>query len=185
MPSVHKPAAQTAVMITIRTDRDSRFSMSVLGADLKTALGLLQKLAETRPLHYPIILCLVTGPKLPEYCTEMPRSPTPPTGAPLDDNFGRYITAEIARAPALHDGAIIISRCTTESAYCLSGWSYRLLSPHQPTRAEPNRGSAYNSAISMSKVEHVDLVALVLESGIEIYVQGQRLELQSERASDP
>jgi hypothetical protein len=109
----------------------------------------------------------------------MPRSPNPPTGAPLDDDFGRYCAAEIARAPALHDGAIILSRCTAESAYRISGWSYRLLSPHQPTRAEPNRGSAYNSAMSMSLVEHVDLVALVLELGIEVYVQGQRLDLNA------
>jgi hypothetical protein len=178
MPSAHKPAPQTAVMIRIRTDRDVRFNMSVLGKDdLRTTLGLLRKFAETRPLHYPIILCLVTGPKLPAHCAEMPRSPTPATGVPLDDDFGRYFAAEIAKAPALHDGAIIFSRFTPESEYCLSGWSYRLVSPHQPTHAETNRGSAYNSAISMSLVEHVDLVALVLESGIEVYIQGQRPDL--------
>jgi hypothetical protein len=33
--------------------------------------------------------------------------------------------------------------------------------------------------MSMSLVEHVDLVALVLELGIEVYVQGQRLDLNA------
>lgn len=142
-------------------------------------LGLLWKFAETRQLHYPIIACFVTGPELPNYCAEMPRSPNPPTGAPWDENFSFHLATEIAKAPALHDGAIIFSRGVVHSEYRISGWSYRLLSPHCPPQAETNRGSAYNSAISMSLVEHVDLVALVIETGVEIYVQGKPFKVIS------
>src|SRR3954463_16733582 len=120
MPSAHNPAAHTAVMITIRSDRDVRFNMAIVGSDLKTTIGLLRRFAETRPLHYPVILCLVTGPKLPEHCAEMLRSPNPPTGAPFNGDFGRFVAAEIAMTPALHDGAIILSRFTAEAAYCIS-----------------------------------------------------------------
>lgn len=177
MPSAQRPMPQTAVMTKIRTDREVRFNMRVSEGDLRTTLGLLRKFAETRPRHYPVILCFVTGPTLPEHCAEMPRWPRPPTGTPLDDEFGSYVAAEVARAPALHDGAIIVSRSSAKTKYCVSGWSYRLLSPHQPTTAEANRGSAYNSAIAMSLVEHVDLVALVLEGGVEVYLHGQRVGL--------
>lgn len=177
MPNAHKPAPQTAVMITIRADRDVRFNMSALRTDLRATLEILRKFAESRPPHYPVILCLVTGRTLPEHCAEMPRLPAPPTGAPLDGHFAEYYAEEIAKNPALHDGAVIFSRYIAASDYHLSGWSYRLLSAHQPTKPETNRGSAYNSAISMSVVEHVDLVALVLESGVEIFVHGQRFDV--------
>lgn len=177
MPRAHSAAAHTAVMITIRIDKDARFNMSMLSSDQRTTIGFLVKFADARPLHYPVLLCLVTGPPLPQYCVEMSRSPIPPKGAVLDDQFGDYYATEVARTPALHDGAVILSRSTAESAYSVSGWSYRLISPERPPKTEPNRGSAYNSAVSMSFVDHVDLVALILESGIEVYVQGQRLDL--------
>lgn len=177
MPRAHSPAAHTVVMITIRIDRDAPFNMSMSSSDQGRTIGFLVKFAEAHPLHYPVLLCLVTGPRLPQHCVEMSRSPSPPKGALLDDQFGHHYVTQVARVPALHDGAVILSRSTAESSYSVSGWSYRLISPERPPKTEPNRGSAYNSAVSMSLVEHVDLVALILESGIEVYVQGQRMDL--------
>lgn len=177
MPRAHSPAAHTAVIITISIDKDARFNMFTLSSDQKTTIGFLLKFAEARPLHYPVLLCLVTGPRLPQHCVEMSRSPSPPKGAVLDDQFGHYYVTEVARAPALHDGAVILSRSAVGSAYSVSAWSCRLISPQRPPKTEPNRGSAYNSAVSMSLVDHVDLVALIVESGIEVYAEGQRMEL--------
>jgi hypothetical protein len=166
MPSVHRPAPHTAVMITIRMDRDKRVNMAVLSSDQRASIEYLLKFAETPLLHYPILLCLVTGPRIPLHCVGMLRSPRPLDGTRLDENFGSYYVAQVARTPALHDGALILSRSTKTAWYSVSGWSYRLIPPLEPRQAEANRGSAYNSAISMSLVENVDLVALVLPSGI-------------------
>ena len=184
MPSAHRPAPHTAVMITIKIDSDPRLSMTVLSSDQKATVRLLFQFARERLQHYPALLCLVTGPKIPMYCVPMPRYPVPPEGAPLDEQFSKYYRAKVAEIPALHDGAVILSRRSPASPYSVSGWSYRLFSPHAPTNAEPNRGSAYNSAISMSLVENVDLVALVLSSGAELYLRGRGLALEPDFLED-
>lgn len=107
----------------------------------------------------------------------MPRLPAPQLGRQFDDNFGKYFVAQVSNGPALHDGAVILSRRFMNEKYKLTGWSYRLLSPHHVSAPEMNRGSAYNSAISMSLVDKVDLMALVFASNVEAYVEGRKVEI--------
>jgi hypothetical protein len=167
-------------MMMIKIEIEVRLGMTVFNSVQKATVSLLLKFAQERPLHYPVLLCLVTGLKIPLYCVPMPRYPVPPEGALFDEQFGRYYKEKVAETPALHDGAVILSRASIAESYAVSGWSYRLVSPQTPTDAEPNRGSAYNSALSMSVVEGVDLVALVLSSGVEVYVRGRGRTLNSD-----
>jgi hypothetical protein len=134
-------------------------------------------LKETSLPSYPVILCFVTGPQLPDYSIAMSRLPAPPLGAVFDEAFSGFYLKQLNIIPALHDGAVIFSRKSAVEDYRLSGWSHRLLSPFSSSCSEPNRGSAYNSAISMSLVSSVDCVALISESEVEVYLNGNKIAL--------
>jgi hypothetical protein len=109
----------------------------------------------------PVIGCLYTGRMLPRYCSPMPRFPEASIGMILDENFQAILARSLAMNPAIHDGAIMIGRSGEGEDYRIVGWSYRLFPPEGNCRTEPNRGSAFNSCLAMSRVESVDRVYLV------------------------
>ena len=87
--------------------------------------------------------------------------PQPITGFAFDAGFPKAYQAAIAGNPALHDGAILIGREAINKPYQVSGWSARLFPPTASVEAEPNRGSAYNSCLAMSKVDSIDSIYLL------------------------
>jgi hypothetical protein len=109
----------------------------------------------------PVIGCLYTGRALPRYCSPMPRVPEPSIRMILDENFQAILAWSLTMNPAVHDGAIMIGRPEEKEDYRIVGWSYRLFPPEGTYRTEPNRGSAFNSCLAMSRVESVDGVYLV------------------------
>lgn len=110
---------------------------------------------------------------MPDYCIAMPRSPEPPTGARFDKNFLDIVDSVQSLNPAIHDGAIIVVRDRPSDDYVVVGWSYRLIAPFISRFVSDNRGSAYNSALSMSLVPNVDAVALIAHGTLELFSQGQ------------
>jgi hypothetical protein len=98
----------------------------------------------------------------------------PPLGDTFDDSFLATVARAQAANAAIHDGAIIVSREGTSDAYRVTGWSYRLIPPNSARNAVTNRGSAYNSAISMSLTRGVDAVALISTTYADIFISGRR-----------
>lgn len=119
-----------------------------------------------------MMLCLFTGDSLPDCCAAMPREPQLDTGVAFGEDFLTVYDRAIAQNSAAHDGAIMIGRPTVAQQYCLKGWSYRLFPPQTVHSAEPNRGSAFNSCLEMSKVLAVDMTYLVSEGRMVRFVGG-------------
>jgi len=119
-----------------------------------------------------MMLCLFTSNCLPDCCAEMSRDPQLDTGAVFGEDFLHVYARAIAQNAAAHDGAIMIGRPTAAQQYRVMGWSYRLFPPHTVQSAEPNRGSAFNSCLEMSKVAAVDMTYLVSEGRLVCFVKG-------------
>lgn len=85
----------------------------------------------------------------------MARDPVPDLEWPLSDLAWEFIKAR-TKNPAIEDGALMFGRGDGAAAYRSTGWSYRLFPAPAILAAVPNRGSAFNSCLLMSKVEGVD-----------------------------
>lgn len=105
----------------------------------------------------------------------MPREPEPAIGSPFDLKFIEVLKHAYSENDAIHDGALIMMRSTSTEEYHVAGWSYRLIPAFQPTNVDFNRGSAYNSAISMSEDKLVDFVCLFTRSDTEVYAEGKQV----------
>ena len=119
-----------------------------------------------------IIACLYTGVDLPPHCAPMARLPEPVTGMIFDNGFLFVLGRTLELNAAIHDGAIMIGRSVSMLPYYIVGWSYRLFPPQGACKAEPNRGSAFNSCLAMSSVETVDRVYLISRDGVFRFEKG-------------
>jgi len=121
------------------------------------------------------IICLFTG-RLPPFCEAMSRLPSPEIGMPLDGSFHALFAEATKLNPAIHDGAIMVGRTSPSDAYLIAGWSFRLFAGHAPTTPPvTNRGSAFNSCLSMSQVEGVDRIYLATRGRLEKFVAGRSI----------
>lgn len=123
------------------------------------------------PFH-PIILVFATGQVSDDDCLAMERVPMPELGAPFDSTFGRTLTGAFATNPSIHDGAIIFRRSSEGKPYVLLAWSMRIVSKKKPHFSEPNLGSAYNSALSLSMSDNVDMCCIVSPDRLTFFQNG-------------
>lgn len=123
-------------------------------------------------LRHTIIVCLSTGSGDGKYLAQMPRNPMPDLGQPFDDTFCSEYLSAVAKNSAVHDGAVVASRQTALQDYKISGWSMRMYPPSLSVLAEDNKGSAYNSCISMSAVDGIDAVCLISSGAVYIFQNG-------------
>lgn len=117
------------------------------------------------------IFCFISNHSALDFTSAMPRSPQPPTGAPVDKYLDRCILAAIEINASVHDGAVIFSFNDQQGVYKVFGWSYRLYPPFDTRALLQNRGSAFYSSGSMSLAPGVD--AVVSWSGNEIWCHEQ------------
>jgi len=133
-------------------------------------------LAELRhadlPFH-PIILVFATGEISQQDCLPMRRSPMPGIGALFDSSVAQVLAAAVQVNPSVHDGAVIFQRNNKDEKYRLSAWSMRIVSRHEPHAPEPNLGSAYNSVLSLSMAQNVDLCCTIAADRITIFQRGR------------
>jgi hypothetical protein len=90
----------------------------------------------------------------------------------FDESFPLVFAGSLVENPAIHDGAIMIGRSEKIAPYRIIGWSHRLYPREGPRRAEPNRGSAFNSCLAMSAVEMVDRVYLISRGKVFRFEKG-------------
>jgi hypothetical protein len=121
---------------------------------------------------FPIIACFYTGIVDPAFCAPMPREPLPPTGIAFDASFSEALVMARTLNPSVHDGAVMVGRSSASTPYRVTGWSYRLFPPEAAVRAEPNRGSAFNSCLLMSCIENIDRIYLISSRGITAFRHG-------------
>jgi hypothetical protein len=138
--------------------------------DLKQALAELRHVE--LPFH-PIILVFATGEVSREDCLPMRRSPMPEVGAPFDATVAQVLTAGVQLNPSVHDGAVIFRRASKGEPYRLSAWSMRIVSRHEPHAPEPNLGSAYNSVLSLSMAQNVDMCCTIAPGRLIFFESGQ------------
>ncbi len=122
--------------------------------------------------RYPLLILFYTGTGIPEDCIPMKRSPAAPIGFPFGEDFAARYAEAISLNESVHDGAVLFGRSKTSERYRCMGWSCRIASRFQPQDAEPNRGSAYNSAISISGLADIDCVFLLTAGGVESFING-------------
>lgn len=118
-----------------------------------------------------MIACLYTGYEPPSYCAPMPRDPSPPVGALLNNNFHIYVSDAITLNPSVHDGAIMIGRETTDDAYKITGWSFRLFAPNCGGHPPANRGSAFNSCFALAQEGRIDRVYLYSSGQMHLFTK--------------
>ncbi|TIP26210.1 MAG: hypothetical protein E5X67_21340 [Mesorhizobium sp.] len=123
--------------------------------------------------RYPLLAVFFSGNKLPGDCVPMARTPMPFTDFLFDKSFPKHLSAALHENESIHDGAVLFGRVDSHDLYRCSGWSFRIVAKHQPSTAEANRGSAYNSAISLSGAPRIDCVCLFTESDFEVFVAGK------------
>ena len=71
----------------------------------------------------------------------------------------------------------MVGRRNRNEPYQIVGWSFRLFPHFTVAQGPPNRGSAFNSCLSMSSVPALDSIYLVSESGVLRFQRGEVLEL--------
>lgn len=115
-----------------------------------------------------MIICFFTGASIPSCCAPMLREPVPSVGQPFTLlDFPSAFQAAVALNTTIHDGAVMVGRRSVGGKYEVAGWSYRLhpasliLSPRWP-----NKGSAFNSCLAMSKVDGVDWIGASTSDGV-------------------
>jgi hypothetical protein len=129
--------------------------------------------------NLPLLTCFYTAPTLPPACAPMPREPSPAIGTDYDSLFPQRYTEAVSLNAAIHDGAVIVGRNTSNERYRILGWSYRLFPNDLDMDAPPNMGSAFNSGLSMSRVAEVDFLYLSSSAGLWRFIQGQAVYLGS------
>lgn len=121
---------------------------------------------------YPIILVFATGQVSDEDCLAMERVPMPELGAPFDSRLNHTLSEAFEKNPSIHDGAIIFKRNSQGESYTLSAWSMRIVSKKKPRSSEPNLGSAYNSALSLSMAENIDMCCIIVPDRTTFFQNG-------------
>jgi hypothetical protein len=129
--------------------------------------------------QFPLLVCLHDDSGLPRFAEPMPRSPSAPLGALLDDAFPNVYRQALLINPELHDGALLAGRVLGPAAsYSITGWSYRLYPPPAGLPHSPNRGSAFHSCRAMSALPEVDGLILFARSERMIFVGGELWDLE-------
>lgn len=126
--------------------------------------------------RYPLLVVFFTGSAEPPDCVSMRRVPMPSAGFVFDEDFGSRVRVAMALNESAHDGAVAFGRMTNTDPYRCVGWSYRIIARQASEDAEANRGAAYNSAVSLSLSDGVDLVCL-FSRGLEVFSAGRRTRL--------
>ncbi|MBZ5762067.1 hypothetical protein LAV84_23190 [Rhizobium sp. VS19-DR104.2] len=137
--------------------------------------SILLQLRERKLPFHPLILVFSTGIVSNSECVPMARDPRPETGQEFSSEIIQVIAKAISTNPSIHDGAIIFTREQKAARYFLSAWSMRIVSNFSPQETEPNRGSAFNSAVSLSAEPNIDLCCIFSEKDLFVFAGGQRL----------
>lgn len=87
------------------------------------------------------------------------------TGMPFESTFADAFAEATRLDPAVHHGAVMVGRDSASGPY-IAGWSFRLFPQAEGVEGLPNRGSAFNSAQTMSCVPTVDAAYWVSERRI-------------------
>jgi len=130
----------------------------------------------SEPKAAPLIVCFYTG-AAPPACAEMVRDPLPPIGTVFDERFGSVVDDAISLNAAIHDGAIMVGRPKPGENYRVQGWSYRLFPPELPCTLFPNRGSAFNSCLAMSRIARVDALYMLNATSLWRFMHGAAKQL--------
>lgn len=173
MPKSHRKAPQTATAMISRTEMDVR--VSKMPPDIEHLVSILKVLQRLPLPFHPLILVFSTGEVPKGDCVQMNRFPVPKTGSPFNVNFDAVLTEAYALNPSIHDGAIVFVRTSPSDDYRLAAWSMRIVSRATPREAEPNHGSAYNSALSLSASPAIDLCSVVSRDGLRLFKSGASL----------
>lgn len=120
----------------------------------------------------PPIICFFTASGMPLAASPMRRKPMPPTGYSFDKGFAASVENALRLNRSVHDGAILIGRDHTDKSYEIRGWSFRLHPSHNSPQDFPNRGSAFNSCLSMSLVPGIDRLYLLSNRAISRFTGG-------------
>jgi len=153
-----------------RTETEKRLSkVAPMIDELTQPLASLQQ--AKLPFH-PVILVFATGQVSEQDCLPMRRVPMPKVGAPFDSRVVHALAEAFATNPSIHDGAIIFERSAESNPYFLSAWSMRIVSKEVPSYSEPNFGSAYNSALSLSISRNIDACCIVAPRRTTIFRNG-------------
>lgn len=97
----------------------------------------------------------------------------PKVGSPFDTEIIRSLSEAFAENPSIHDGAIVFERADENEPYRLVNWSMRIVSRYIPHYAEPNLGSAYNSVLSLSMAEAIDVCYIISQGRTMIFDNGK------------
>lgn len=136
---------------------------------------MLQQLHGLKLPFHPLILVFSTGKVTENECVQMRRSPMPSTGSPFNLHFYSILAEAYELNPSIHDGAIVFERPSPSDRYNLAAWSMRIVNRAVPTAAEPNLGSAYNSAISLSDSPNIDLCCVMSRDSLVFFEKGVSL----------
>ena len=122
--------------------------------------------------RWPAIFCFFTGHRFsrqqPRCCVTRYRRPRIFVGP----DFFEFIKKGIELNPAVHDGAVMISRQSPDDCYSLVGWSYRLFPDVKAVVNVANRGSAFNSCLALSVEDAVDRLYLLSERKLFRFEKG-------------
>jgi hypothetical protein len=102
----------------------------------------------------------------------MRRSPMPAIGSVFTVEFGANLEEAFKTNPSIHDVAIVFVRDSLADEYRLTAWSMRIFSKAAPNNAEPNLGSAHNSALALSESPNIDLCCVVSRDCLVLYEGG-------------
>lgn len=119
------------------------------------------------------IACFVTGRPSADVAAPMPRVPGFPTGQEFGRGFRDLFEEATSANPAIHDGAVVLTREVGGERYHVAEWSCRLFPPQFDVVQRPNMGSAYNSCLHMSLVAGVDLVVKPSDVAAFLFVRGR------------
>jgi hypothetical protein len=138
---------------------------------------IMRDVAARRATGTTVIVCLYTAPSPPASCEPMPRRPAPAIAMAFDRTFPAVLARATGENPAVRDGAVMVGRTQRNEPYRVAGWSFRLFPQVTVADGRPNRGSAFNSCLSMSSEANVDAVFLVSEGGAFRFAKGEVAEL--------
>ena len=97
---------------------------------------------------------------------------------PFDATFPLMLGDVTAQNPALYDGAVMVRRQLASEVYRIVGWSFRLFPQFSIAEAPENRGSAFNSCLSMSNLPEVDAIYLLSRAGVFRFERGKAMALK-------
>lgn len=171
IPRIHRNAPQVTTAMISKSDIELRVNnmTPAVNEELKSKLYNLQR--QPLPFH-PLILVFSTGCISVEDCLPMAREPMPAVGTPFSDNIASAFESAVQLNPSIHDGAVIFSRYSNDREYQLCAWSMRIVSNRIPAYAEPNVGSAHNSALALSLAPNVDLCAILSKGASVLFERG-------------